>query len=43
MQTLIAISLLLVAAAYLSWNFVGKKLVKSKDKSGNCGPDCNCG
>jgi hypothetical protein len=44
MQTIIAISLLAVAVGFLSWSFVGKKLMKSKDTSGtgDCGPDCNC-
>lgn len=43
MQTIIAISILAIAVGFLSWNFVGKKLVKSTDKSGDCGPDCKCG
>ncbi|HET6527626.1 MAG TPA: FeoB-associated Cys-rich membrane protein [Balneolaceae bacterium] len=41
MQTIIAIALLAAAIGYLGWKFVGKKLAKSKDKTG-CGPDCNC-
>lgn len=45
MQTFIAYTLLIVAGTFLSWNFIGKKLKKSTDKSGSgdCGPDCNCG
>lgn len=43
MQTVIAISLLVVAGAFLGWNYIGKKLVKkSTDEPGDCGPDCKC-
>jgi len=43
MQTIIAISLLVFAAGFLGWNFLGKKMTKSSDKGGDCGPDCKCG
>lgn len=42
MQTFIAFGLLIVAGAFLSWNFIGKKLTKSTEKDGDCGPDCKC-
>lgn len=41
MQTFIAFGLLIVAGAFLGWNFIGKKFKSSSEKK-DCGPDCNC-
>ena len=41
MQTVIAFGLLIVAGAFLSCNFIGKKLSNRSDQS-DCGTDCNC-
>lgn len=47
MQTILSITLLIVAAGFLFWNFGGKKLFArvgpAPESDKDCGPDCKCG